>query len=168
MRPRAVRLAFLIIVFVLPGLFVLLAQKILREFEGLHPGDMVPVARLWSADRLPVDTSSWRGNPTLLVVFQPGCDACRREIGILAVLAPSFPAVKIVLLSTTKEASGIQAPFPVYVDRDGTFLKRVRKLLTPTVYWIDGTGRIRYARAGQHGARAEEVLFRRLTGKERQ
>jgi thiol-disulfide isomerase/thioredoxin len=163
MKKRIVWLALLIIVAALPGFLLLYARKSLRGFEGLQPGDALPGSRLESADGIPVETSSWLGFPTLLVVFQPGCNPCRVEISSLASIAPSFPNVKIVLLSTDRNVAGVQAPFPVYFDPDGRFLRKVRKLVTPAVYWIDELGKVRYARAGQRSARDEEALLRRLT-----
>lgn len=163
MRMRTVWLTLLIIVAALPGVVLLYARKSLREFEGLHPGDALPGSRLESAGGVPVETSSWLGFPTLLVVFQPGCNACRLEISGLAAIAPSFPNVKIVLLSTDRNVAGTRAPFPVYFDPDGRFLKKVRKLATPAVYWIDESGKVRYARAGQRSASDEEALLRSLT-----
>ncbi len=121
MNVRHFRLVSLTMVFFLPGFLMLLAHKTLRGFQGLRPGDKLPAAQLWTTDRDSVDTSSWVGNPTLLVVIQPGCQACQGEVGILAVLAPSYPAVRIVLLSTTTDDGGTNYPFPVYVDQRALF-----------------------------------------------
>jgi hypothetical protein len=145
-----------------PALFLVLAQISLKKFEGLRRGDPMPLAVLHTADDVPVETASWRGAPTLLVVIQPGCEACRREIDTLAAIAPSFPELHIVLLSTEIDAVERNAPFPVYIDRDGNFLKQVRKLITPAIYWMDASGIVRYARAGQHSKDEGKRLFRTL------
>ena len=167
MRTRKMWMAILILLVMLPVLFLLAAQKTLKRFTGLQPGDAVPEARLRPVGQPWVETSSWHGTPTLLVIFQPGCEACRLEIAGLASIAPSFPDLKIVLLSTRTDLAGMQAPFPIYVDPDGGFLTRVRKLVTPALYWIDASGHVQYARTGQHSVQEEERLLRRLVAGDR-
>jgi len=167
MGKRKLWLALLIAVAVTPVLIFFLADATLKDFEGLHPGDVLPLLPLQTAEGRSVETGAWRGVRTVLVVFQPGCDACRLEINGLESIAPSFPDVRIVLLSTEKSAAGMRPFFPIYVDPDGRFLKQVRKLVTPTIYWFDAIGEVRYARAGQRDAREEEGLFRRLMQEER-
>jgi hypothetical protein len=162
MRNRKTGLAILSFLAVLPALFLLLAQNSLKEFEGLKPGDWLPQARLQSVGRTWIETDSWPGTPTLLVVFQPGCSACRIEIDNLASIAPSFPDVRIALLSTQSEVAGMRSPFPIYVDPGGCFLSKVRKVVTPALYWIDASGKVRYARVGLRSATEEEGLVRRL------
>lgn len=162
MRKRTLRLSLLMFLVSFPALFLVLAQISLKKYEGLRRGDRMPLAVLHTADNVPVETTSWLGAPTLLVVIQPGCDACRQEIDALASIAPSFPELRIVLLSTEVDFGEWITPFPVYVDPEGHFLTQVRKLITPAVYWMDASGNIRYARAGQHGEDEEEKLFRTL------
>jgi hypothetical protein len=162
MRTRTVWRALLIFLVTLPALFLLLARNSLHEFEGLCPGDMLPGATLQTVQRVRVETGSWRGSPTVLVVFQPGCEACRLQIRTLASIAPSFPKVKFVLLSTENGVEGMQTPFPIYLDPHGAFLRKVRKLVTPALYWIDASGRVRYARTGQGKANEEEQILRRF------
>jgi hypothetical protein len=162
MRTRTVRMTLLIILVSLPALFLVLAQISLKKFEGLRKGDPMPLAVLHTVDDVPVETASWHGAPTLLVVIQPGCEACRSEIDTLAAIAPSFPELHVVLLSTETDIEEMTAPFPVYIDRDGSFLKQVRKLITPAIYWMDASGKVRYARAGQHSEDEEKRLFRTL------
>jgi hypothetical protein len=70
---------------------------------------------------------------------------------------PLFPETDICRVKTS---------LPIYTDPGGGFLKRVRKLVTPAVYWIDEKGTVRYARTGPRGAREEEVMFRRALGRE--
>jgi len=160
-------LALLIALAVTPMLVFFFADAMLKDFAGLHPGDRLPLLPLQTADGRSVPTSTWHGVRTVLVVFQPGCDACRLEINGLESIAPYFPEVRIVLLSTENSPAGIRPVFPVYVDPDGRFLKQVRKLVTPTIYWFDPLGQVRYARAGQRDAQEEEGLFRRLMKDER-
>jgi peroxiredoxin len=162
MRNRNIRIAILTLLAAMPALFLLLAQRSLRGYDGLQPGDLLPRARLQSMDRTWVETVTWRGTPTLLVVYQPGCKACRLELETLAAVAPSFPGVRIVLLSAKNELKGTLAPFPIYSDPGGSFLAKVRRLVTPTLYWIDASGLVRFTRVGHRNAGEEEELFRRL------
>lgn len=162
MRTRTVRLALLMFLVSLPALFLVVAQISIEKYRGLSRGDLMPMAMLHTVEGVPVATGSWLGAPTLIVVFQPGCEACRREIDILAAIAPSFPEVHIALLSTAVDIGETTAPFPVYVDHQGVFLKQVRKLITPAIYWSDASGRIRYARAGLLGEDEGRRLFHEL------
>jgi hypothetical protein len=162
MRNRKICLAILIILALMPALFLLLAHIKLRRFEGLRPGDWLPQARVLSQSRLWLETVSWRGTHTLLVVVTPGCPLCQREIESLASIAPTFPDLRIVLLSTRNDITGLQVPFPVYTDPDGAFLRKVRRLFTPAIYLVDPAGQVRYARIGQQDAREEKALFMQL------
>jgi hypothetical protein len=145
-----------------PAIFLLLAQRSLKEYRGLRPGDVLPWARLQSMDRTWIETATWRGMPTLLVVYQPGCKACRLELESLVAISPSFPGVRIVLLSTKNELAGTAVPFPVYLDPGGDFIAKVRRLITPTLYWMDASGYVRFTRVGHRNAGEEEEVFRRL------
>jgi len=162
MRTRTVRLALLVFLVSLPALFLVMAQISIEKYRGLRPGDALPMAVLHTADGVPIATASWLGVPTLIVVFQPGCEACRREIDILASIGPAFPGLRIVLLSTAVDIGEMTVPFPIYIDHQGGFLKQVRKLVAPTIYWVDASGKIRYARAGLLGKDEGKKLFREL------
>jgi peroxiredoxin len=164
MKKRTVCLVLLIVCSVAPALFLVLTSKPLAGFEGLHPGDILPQANLSGSEGTPIDTGSWRGTPTVLVVFHPKCNACRVEIENLAAVAPLFPAVRVVLLSTQIEPGRHPGPFPTLLDPDGTFLRQVRRVVTPTVYWIDATGFVRHVHIGPRSAREEESLFREQLG----
>jgi peroxiredoxin len=143
-----------------PLLLFILAERSLKR--GLQPGDLLPEARLESLDGVAVQTASWRGAPTLLVLFLPACPACQEEIHRLESIAPQLPAVRIVLLSLDGEAPREQVTFPVLRDPHQSFVQRTRKLLIPTLYWIDSTGKIRYARTGLRSPASDLNLLRSL------
>jgi thiol-disulfide isomerase/thioredoxin len=143
-----------------PLLLLFLAQRSLDY--GLRPGDLLPEAQLESLEGVPVETASWRGTPTLLVLFRPECPACREEIRGLGKIAPELREVRIVLLSLKGEPPRDAVPFPAYRDPSGAFVKRTRKLIVPTLYWLDSSGRVRYARAGRRSATSDLQLFRSL------
>jgi len=116
MRTRKIYLAILITFALMPALLLFLARGALRRYEGLKPGDRLPDARLLSQDRSQLDTASWRGTPTLLVIFHPGCPSCLLEIESLASIAPAFPELRIVLLSSLRDMSVLQSLFSIYYD----------------------------------------------------
>ena len=148
------------VVLIGPLLLFILAKKSVKC--GLQPGDLLPEARLESLDGVPVQTVSWRGAPTLLVLFQPSCPACREEIHRLESIAPRLPEVRIVLVSLNGESPREGVPFPVLRDPHHSFVQRTRKLLVPTLYWIDSTGKVRYARTGLRSPASDLNLFRSL------
>jgi hypothetical protein len=162
MSKRTLFRILLALVTLLPAMFLLLARRSLSEYQGLCPGDPVPQADLLTRKSVTMDTASWRGTPTVLVVFQTGCESCRREIESLAACARSFPQVRIALLATESAVGSVETSLPIYTDPGGSFQKKVRKLVTPAVYWIDAGGTVRYARTGLRNAREEEALFRRM------
>ncbi len=155
-------MAILSVLAVLPALFLLLTERSLKESDGIRPGDWLPQGRLQAIGRTWIGTDSWPGAPTLLVVFQPGCKACQKEIDTLASIAPSFPELRIALLSTQSDVTGVSTSFPIYIDPGGSFLSKVRRLATPALYWIDAAGKVRYTRIGPRTAVEEEELIRRL------
>lgn len=158
-RPR---IALLAVIVAAPFLFLLWSQAVGPRYSGLKPGDRVPVADLVSLSGETVSTGSWRGRATLLVLFQPGCKACREEIADLADLAPVLTGVRIALLSVKTGAQSSNESFPTYVDPSGVFLAKMRKLIVPTVYWIGPDGRVRYARVGRAGKNDQAVAYVRM------
>jgi hypothetical protein len=159
---RKICLALLIALVLTPVLFLLWARSTLRRFDGLKAGDWLPEARVLSQDHSWLETVSWRGTPTLLVVVTPGCFSCRHEIESLASIAPLFPSLRIVLLSTRGDIAGLAAPFPVFTDPDGIFLQKVKKLFTPAIYWVNPSGQVGYARVGRRDADEEKALLTKL------
>lgn len=132
---------------------------------GLRPGDRLPAARLQLLDGTPVETTSWRGTPTLLVLFLPGCRSCAEEIRGLVQIAPQLQQVRIVLLSMNGEPPAEEVPFMVCRDAGGEFVKRTRRFMVPALYWIDRSGRVAYARAGLRTPSSDLRLFEQLRAK---
>ncbi len=129
---------------------------------GLKKGDMLPQAHLESMSGAKVDPASWRGIPTLLVLFNPDCPACEREIQSLAAMAPNVSGVRVVLLTLNGRPPKHAVEFQIVRDPDGAFVKRTRKLLVPTIYWIGGDGRVEYARTGSRSESEELTLIHSL------
>jgi hypothetical protein len=167
MTSRTVLLTLWIGLVTLTSLVMWRTHNTLRRLEGLHRGDSMPLARVRTPAGRFIETGSWLGTPTLLIVFNPECRPCQEEIGNLASIAPRFPHLKIALLSTKTDIGELSAPFPVYVDFNGGFLPRVQRLVTPAIYWIGASGKVLYARIGKRDAADEERLFRRLQAEDK-
>jgi hypothetical protein len=137
-----------------------------QRYRGLQTGDVLPSARLQTSHDSWIDTDSWRGSPTLLVVIHPGCTACAREIEGLAAIADMIPGLRIVLFSVQSEIRGLPMPFLLVADPGGSFHRKVRKLVTPVLYWVSATGEVSYARLGRRSAEEEKKLLQSLMEQE--
>ena len=145
-------------------LFFALAGRLIHSTEGLSVGEVIPAATLRSADGEEINTRSWRGLPTVLVLFRSSCDACRKQIINLESVAANFPEVRIALLSLNCMPPAEKVAFTVYFDLDGDFVRRLRKLYVPALYWIDANGRVKYVRTGCREAASDLPLFHSLLG----
>jgi hypothetical protein len=144
--------------------FFLLASRFIRSREGLHVGEMIPAAALRSSGGAEADIELWRGSPTVLVLFQSACSACKEQIANLEVIAADFPGLRFALLSLNGALPGEKVPFNVYFDPEGRFIRRMRRLRVPTLYWIDAAGKVKYVRTGCRTAASDALLFRTLLG----
>ncbi len=167
MKSRTVKIALLGTAAALPFIFLLWSQVLLIRHAGLRIGDTLPAADLHSAEGEVVSTNSWKGRPTLLVLFQPGCRACREEIAALSEVVLSLSDLRVVLLSLQRKRTEPGLPFPVLFDRSGAFLNKTRRLMVPALYWIDPDGTVAYERMGRSGAREELKLFAALKSRPR-
>lgn len=166
MKKHILKLAVLAAIVAAPAVAILLAQCSIKKNRGLMQGEELPRARLVTPGGCAVDTARWRGSPTLLVLFQSTCATCEIEIHNLERIAPSLPALRIALVSTDSAPPRAPTTFPVYLDPSGEFVRRTRKLAVPTVYWIDSSGRVAYARAGLLPSSREQILYQSLLSKE--
>ena len=126
-----------------PTVILLLASRFAAEGKGLNPGQELPQAQLMRLDGQWVNTGSWRGSPTLLVLYRSTCRACEREILGLSSVALSIPRLRIVLLAMDLAAPRVPTEFPILIDPTDDFLKSVRKTIVPTLYLLDSEGRVR-------------------------
>jgi hypothetical protein len=162
MKIRTLKRTGLVVGITVAAVFFASADKTLEAYRGLRPGDELPRAGIQSADGRSADTASWLGRETIILIYQPGCTACEAEIRNLAVVAPKFPGLSVVLLSLGQIEPSYTRPFPVYVDPSGNCLRRLRKLVVPTLYWISADGIVRYARTGSRSMAQEETVFRQF------
>ena len=152
----------LFVVIAVPTAILLIAHRFAGYTAGLLVGQELPAGQLLSLNGRPVDTCSWKGKPTLLVLYQSTCHACERELEGLSAVAPSLPEVRVVLLALDAAAPRIQTRFPVFADPSGEFLRKVRKLIVPTLYLLDADSRVIYVRSGQRSPEAEFATLTRL------
>ncbi len=147
-----------------PALVLLVAHRFAGGSAGLRPGDALPAYGLATLDGRLVDTSSWKGMPTLLVLFRSTCRACEREIAGLTQIAPSISGTRIVLLSLDSAAPRTPTALQTLCDPAGDFIRRLRKLAVPTLYVVDPRGKIAYVRTGERTPDDEFATLVSLTG----
>jgi peroxiredoxin len=143
-----------------------LAKIFLHSEGGLSIGEAIPSAVLHSSDGFETDTRSWRGSSTVLLLFRSSCPACRKQIESLEVIAADFPQLRIVLLSLSGDPPLEKVAFTVCFDHKGEFVRKVRRLRVPTLYWIDPNGSVKYVRTGCREAASDVSLFRSLLGED--
>jgi len=140
---------------------LILVLQLPDQFAGLKPGDPLPHVRLVSPEGEPVDTSSWRGRPTLLVLFDPSCPACLNELDNIDALAPAMPGLRIALLCARPQDRG-RSRVATYLDRTGVLTRRMRRFAVPAIYWIGPDGRIEFARSGARSLAEDASVFNAL------
>ncbi len=143
----------------------ILVLRLPSHFQGLKPGDRLPSVRLISPEGLPVDTSSWYGRPTLLVLFDPACPACLTELGNIEALAPTMTGLRVALfsaISRDRKDTGVTT----YLDPTGVLTRRMRRFAVPAVYWVGSDGRVSYARSGARSLAQDAAIFYALLSRE--
>jgi len=130
--------------------------------EGLSAGETIPNAVLYKSNGEEINTQLWRGSPTLLVLFKSSCSACRKQIANLEEISEWFPGVRIALLSLNGMMPSEKVAFTVYFDPGGDFVRRMRKLRVPVLYWIGPDGQVKYVRTGCREVESDAMLFRSL------
>jgi len=167
MRKTSIALALAAVIGI-PSLLLMLAHRFAGNGTGLQTGQMLPPAQLIALDGRLVDTRSWNGVPTLLVIIQSTCRACEREIEGLKEVAPSFPGLGIHLLALDSANPRVPTGFPVLADPSGQFLRKVRRATVPTLYLLNSEGRVVYVRSGQRPPEYETRVLTRLLSDEDQ
>ncbi len=149
-------------VIVLPSLIIHHGQSFIKQHQGLQPADRLPPGMLESLEGEVVNIDSWRGFPTLLVLFSSSCPACQAQIEDLATLKEQMHELNIVLVSIDGAGPKTTTAFNVYLDPTGEFLRRTQKIMVPTLYWIDTDGLVRYAASGRRPFSANLSFSRAL------
>jgi hypothetical protein len=148
-----------------PAAGFLSADRDTGSRRGLLPGERLPDAVLRTLSGEAVDTGEWRGRPTLLALHRKGCPACSAHAAGLRDIAPLVAGLRIVFLATDGPPAYAPPPFLSVHDPAGEFLRRVRRVAVPAVYWADGEGTVRFARVGTLPPEAELALLLRLSEK---
>lgn len=121
-------------------------------------GDVAPAFRLPDLDDTPHELAAFRGQPTLLLFWNPGCGYCRKMLDDLKAWEADPPpgAPKLLLVSTgTREANRAQVlQSPIVLDADYSVGRAFGVLGTPSAVLVDADGRI----ASDVAAGADEVL----------
>ncbi len=149
-------------VFAAPVLGLLVIHQLASGAAGLRAGEVLPASELAGLDGGLVDTRSWRGTPTLLVLYQSTCSACEREIEGLTQIAPALPKLRIVLLSIDCAAPRVPTGLQVICDPSGRLVRKLRKLIVPTLYLVNETGSIIYTRTGLRPPETELTILNSL------
>jgi len=149
----------LVAILAVPALFLLFAHRLAVGAAGLKPGESLPALELVGLDGRPVDSRSWSGAPTLLVLFRSTCGACEREIEGLTQIAPSLPEMRIILLSLDSAAPRVSTGFQVLCDPSGRVVRKLRKMMVPTLYLVNEKGTIVYVRTGLREPESELAVF---------
>lgn len=162
MARRASFTLVLLAVVCAPVLVLIFGHRFAEGERGLAPGTSLPTAELATLEGRRVHTDSWRGRPTLLVLYHSTCHACERQIRSLIDVAADFPEVRVVLLSLDQASPGFDVPFEVLLDPTGQFVRKSRRFIVPTIYWIDMDGKVLHSRSGLRSPLEDKALMMRF------
>jgi peroxiredoxin len=141
----------------------------------LQTGDAVPD---FSAPGLSGGRVTWseaRGTaPAALVIWASWCPHCQRELPVVAKVAPEFPGVRVVTVTTAIGAHPGPSPeafiksrglaLPVAVDDAGGAIAGALGVQSyPTVFWIGRDGHVRVVTEGERGEAAVRAAFQALS-----
>ena len=122
-----------------------------------------------------ISWASYRGTPTVLIVWAPWCSDCAAELPRIVRAAEDFPAVKLTSIVTAvgEEAGPTPAAyvaahhysFPVALDSQSERLADVLGVEGfPTVYYVRADGVISRATVGAAPQHVIEALMRAIAG----
>lgn len=141
-----------------------------RRSETLAVGEPVPD---FVAPRLGGGVVRWRdrdGAPSVLVVWASWCPHCERLLPLLGRVAPDYPAVRVLSVSTSIGRRGGPSPsefvgrhriaFPVALDdADNTLARALGVVRYPTVYWVGRDGLVQGVSEGEAAEAALRSVF---------
>lgn len=162
--PETRRILSAILLVVTTATIALLLTMLLRlpdRFRGLEPGELLPDVVLVSPEGEEIHTRTWRGQPTLLVLFDPSCPSCLTELDNITALAPTLPGLRVVALCVSRPDQGETQP-AAYRDPTGALTRSARRFAVPALYWIGTDGRIEYARSGARSFPEDAAIFNDL------
>lgn len=129
----------------------------------------------------PMTLASRRGRPTLVAFWTFGCSNCQANLPAYRRLYEKYKplGVELVAIHTpelkperdranvVKHIDQFGIKYPVLTDNDGTNWNRWQVRYWPTIFVVDGSGRIRYRWEGElayKGAPGEQNLMTILDG----
>jgi peroxiredoxin len=142
--------------------------------EALAVGQTVPDFVAPALDGGQLAWRQFRETPVVLVVWASWCPHCQRELPILGRIAPDFPTVRVVTVTTAIGRHPGPSPrefmrerglsFPVAIDDGHDRIAAAFGVRSfPTVYWIGRDGVVRTITVGENGAASVRASFRSLT-----
>jgi len=142
----------------------------------LASGAAAPRIVLRDADGNRVDVFAGAAHhPVVLEFFTSTCANCRRQAPELCRLQEMFPAATVVGINAAREAATVVhayalhhlaagCPVKLLVDPAGTVSRNYQISVVPTVYVVDGNGKISAGGFGETTVAAAARLLRQLQG----
>jgi hypothetical protein len=146
------------------AILLVMLLRLPHRFRGLEPGAFLPDFVLVSPEGEQIHTGTWRGRPTLLVLFDPSCPSCLSELDNIEALAPTLPRLRVVALWVGRPGQE-EMTFVAYRDPTGALTRSARRFAVPALYWIGVDGRIEYARSGARSFPEDAAIFSGLLAK---
>jgi thiol-disulfide isomerase/thioredoxin len=160
---------------------LLLAQQPPRNFVAHDEPQPGPSVSFEDDQGQPRSTADFRGKIVLLNVWATWCAPCIKEIPALDRLAAALKDEDFVVVAVSVDRKGIDAVrrafrerdvqrLPIYIDRSGEALRRVRAVGLPASLLLDREGRELGRAAGAAAWDDSETIafFRRVVSGERQ
>jgi cytochrome c biogenesis protein CcmG, thiol:disulfide interchange protein DsbE len=129
----------------------------------LPGGSAAPVIRLSDSAGAHHDVlADSRGGPVVLEFFETTCAVCQREVKPLCDLHARHPSLAVYSLDAARESAtsvdgfrrsqaGGCISWPLLLDPSSDVLRSYRVTVVPTVYLLDGRGRVVYTGTGEAG-----------------
>jgi thiol-disulfide isomerase/thioredoxin len=122
-----------------------------------------------------ISWASYRGGPTVLILWAPWCAECERELPIVNAVARQFPSVRLTSIVTAVGQEPGPTPaqymrlhgyaFPVALDSTGQKLADAFGLTGyPLIYYVYGDGTVARATIGVAPANVVHTLMAQIAG----
>jgi len=127
----------------------------MQSIHGAVIGSKVSNFRLSDASGNTHNLSSYAGKVVVLVFWSYKCAASSRYSSRIELLQNKYDKTKVILLGVStgknetaenilKNKANLKVTFPVLLDTDGNLADSLNATRSPSVFIIDGIGRLRY------------------------